>query len=193
MQTAPIEQPQRQPAAQPTPVRFVAPATPDLGQQQMETLAQSLSGFDSGLQAYLDQKQQQQDARDAALAQADFHKKNAEGYAQAVQDGKIPAFASQAYVQSYKETQGAVAGDDLIQKFNAAYDQWGGKNSDDPNAFHDSMTGFVQQNISTNDPDVLRGLMPKVSQLTEEAQERYIQDRHTATVTGSTDAHIANV
>lgn len=192
MQTAPIEQPAVQPAATPTSIRFRTPEAQDTGSANMENLARSLSTFDTGIQSYLDQKQQQQDDRDKTLAEADFHKNNAEGYAQAVQDGKIPAYASQAYVQSYKQAQGSVAGDDLQEKFNAAYDSWGGKNSDDPNAYRDFVTGFLSQNINTNDPDVQAGLMPKINQLVEEGQSRYIQDRHTATVDGSVNAHIAN-
>ncbi|MCW2317140.1 muramidase (phage lysozyme) [Rhodoblastus acidophilus] len=192
METAPIQQPDITPVAQPSQIRFITPDRGNPGSPMMD-LARSLSGLDQGLQGYIDARQQKQDQYDAIKAEADFHKNNAVGYSEAVQQGLIPAYASQAYVNAYKNAQGAVAGQDLQQKFDAAYESWGGKNSDDPNAFTKFAQDFVASNIGTNDPEVLRGLLPRINQMVSNGQSRYIQDKHIATVEGSINAHAAMV
>lgn len=191
MQTAPVEQPGITPVSQPTMMRYRPPSLGDDGQGNLMALARSLSSMDASLGTLVDQQQQQADQYDKVRAQSDFIKNNSEGYATAVQQGKIPAYASPAYVSAYKQTEGAVAGNDLQQKFNAAYDAWGGKNSDDPNAYSQFAQGFLAQNLNTNDKDVLTGLMPHVNQMIQQGQARYIQDKHNATVAGSINANTA--
>lgn len=193
MQTAPVTQPDITPVAQPAPMMYRPPAAPDAGQGNLMNLARSLSNMDSTLGTIVDQRQQQSDQYDKIQAQADFVKNNSEGYSTAVQQGKIPAYASPSYVSAYKQAEGGVAGFDLQQKFDAAYDAWGGKNSDDPNAYHQFVSGFLAQNVASNDKDVLAGLMPHINQMVAQGQAEYIQDKHNATVTGFTNATTANM
>ena len=190
MDTNPVQQPDITPVAQPTTIRFMTPAVADPSAGLM-SLARGLSTLDAGLSSFIDQRQQKADQADALRGEADFHKNNAQGYQEGVQSGAIPAQASQAYTDAYKSAQGALAGNDLQLKFNAAYDAWGGKSDPDPNAYGNFVKGFLAQNISTADPAVLKGLMPKVQQLTSQGQAQYIQDRHNLTVAGSVDAHVA--
>jgi muramidase (phage lysozyme) len=179
------------PTAAPTD-SFVRPPAREDRSSNLESLAQGLAKFDAGLSSFLEQRQAKQNEEDALLAQADFHKNNAKGYAQAVADGTIPPQASQAYVRTYKQQEGVNAGHVLEQKFNAAYESWDGKNSEDPQAFSGFLSGFLKENLAQHqDPDVLRGLMPRVHQLGASAVGRRIQDRAAATRQAADNAYSA--
>ena len=57
---------------------------------------------------------QARDARDAEASQirgeAQFFKANQVGYAEAVRQGKVPAFASRPFMEAYKQAEGKVVG-----------------------------------------------------------------------------------
>lgn len=171
------------PAASPVDTFVVAPQV--VQDNSLADLARGLSKMDAGLQGMLDERKKEQDAKDAINAEADFHKNNREGYAEAIQKGLIPAYSSKAYVESYKRAQGDVAGYDLEQRFAAAYDGWGGKGDPDPAKFDAFLSGFLKDNIKTDDPEVLRGLVPRLRALTANAVAKSSTDRHSALVNGS--------
>lgn len=151
----------------------------------LSDLAQGLSKLDAGLGSFLQERKAKQDEEDKLQGEIAFHKNNREGYAEAVASGRIPAYASKSFVESYKRTQGSVAGYDLEQRFQAAYDGWDGKGDPDPAKFDAFLGGFLKENIKTEDPDVLRGLVPRLRALTENAVSKSSSDRHKALVNGN--------
>jgi len=190
MRTAPIQQPTLDPVAHPTPIRYSPPAL--ARNPGLDDLARGLSAFDSGLSDFLDARQKQNNIADALQAQADFAKNNGKGYADAVEAGTVPASASPAYVNAYKEAQGKLAGQMLEQKFQAAYDAWDGKNNiDDPNAYSKFAQDFFSRNIGTSDPAVLAGLMPVVHEVAANGMKQHIEDQHRSVVQGYSDTQSA--
>lgn len=192
MQTSPVAPAPIETPATPTSIRFVPPAVPH--DSSLEDLAKGLAEFDSGLGDFINERQKVSDANDKLLAQADFQKNNGQAFADAVAVGKIPAQASMAYVQAYKEAQGQLAGQLLEQKFQAAYDTWDGKsNLNDPNAYSKFAQNFFAKNIGTDDPDVLRGLLPVAHQVAENGLKQHIVNQHEQVVQGFSDTEGAVV
>jgi muramidase (phage lysozyme) len=144
-------------------------------------LARGLSTVSSSLDGFMKQRQERADQEDSIRAEADFHANNAQGYAEAVRQGLVPPQASRAYMEAYKRAEGDVAGARLQSQFRAAYDSWEGKSSTDPAAFDQFLAGFLKQNIGTDDPAVLRGLMPRLRSLAENANASRISDVANAT------------
>lgn len=154
----------------------------------LQDLARSLSGLGGSLAGLIGQRDKQADEEDAIRGKAAFYQGNQQGFAEGVAAGAIPAQASPAFVRAYKQTEGEVAGGVLEQKFSSAYDQWEGKTNADPAAFDSFLGGFLKQNIGTNDPDILRGLLPKVEQLRANYLQRHIGDVSKSTMQGAIDA-----
>lgn len=171
------------PAASPVDTFVVAPQV--VQDNSLADLARGLSKLDAGLSGLLEERKAERDKEDAIRAEADFHRNNREGYAEAIQKGLIPAYASKAYVESYKRAQGDVAGYSLEQRFQAAYDGWGGKGDPDPAKFDAFLGGFLKENIKSDDPEVLKGLLPRLRALTANAAAKNSADRHTALVNGN--------
>lgn len=185
-----ISEPIRPQAA---PVDTFVRAPAPVEDSSLMDLARGLSKLDAGLASFVEERKAERDKEDALRGEAEFHKNNRLGYAEAVSQGLIPAFASKSFVQAYKSAQGNVAGYDLEQKFNAAYDSWAGKDSEDPAAFDNFLGGFLKENIKTDDPDILRGLLPRIRSITEQGSNRYQTDRHNTVLNGSIKAHSAEV
>jgi hypothetical protein len=157
----------------------------------LSELARGLSVLDRNLAGFVEKRNAEGREEDAIKGEAEFHRNNSVGYAEAVSKGLIPAFASKAFVSGWKQSEGRTAGINLGHRFNDAYDKWEGKTSDDPEALPKFLGGFLQENIKTQDPEVLRGLLPQVQKLTRRANARNIQDRHDATMARSVNAHSA--
>lgn len=192
MRTAAVDQPALNPVAANTPLRYSPPALRQ--DDNLQELARGLGNFDSGLQRFLDSRDKQQQSRDQAQAQADFVKSHGADFAQGVQSGTIPASASPAYVSAYKEAQGQLYGQQLEQKFQAAYDSWAGKGSvDDPDGYSKFAQDFFARNIGTQDPDVLKGLMPVVHTIAEHGLRQDIENQHTTVTQGYADTMSATV
>lgn len=88
-------------------------------------------------------------------------------------------------MRGFKNAQGAAEGQNLRAKWQDAWDNWGGKDSEDPNAFNTFFQTFVKDNVGTEDPDVLAGVLPAVEALQANATTQYTQYRHDQTVRGS--------
>ena len=175
-----------QPQARPVDT-YVAP-----GPSPLRGFADALSKIDRPMRQFLDARAEKQAEEDRLRGMAAFYTDNAEDISTAVREGKLPAHYSPAFVKGFKLAQGQVAGGDLKAKFNAAFDQWDGKNSDDPEAYNAFVRDFIKSNITDGtDPDVLRGLLPQVQQLEADGFGRYTDYRHQQTMQGSLDAHVA--
>lgn len=159
----------------------------------LRDLAQGLAKVSEPLNKWFDEEQRRKQAEDAIRGQAEFHRNNREGYNEAVAKGLIPAQSSKSFMEGYKRAQGEVAGEDLQRKFSLAYEQWDGKDSEDPNAYRDFVSGFIKENVATQDPYVLAGLLPKVRQMSENGNSRYVTDRSNRLVSRSVDTHTALV
>lgn len=152
-------------------------------------LAESLQGFDRTLGRWYEEKRERESKEDAIRGKAAFHKNNAAGYAKAVSEGLVPAYASKAFVDAYKAAEGANAGYILEAEYNAAYDQWAGKGTAGQEEFQAFLGDFVGERVKTNDPAVLAGLTPRLEALQQQAMARYVQDRHDQTVYGAKRAY----
>ena len=187
MARAPVQQiplsAQLRPTAEPVDT-YVRPA-----QSPLRGLAESLSTVNQGIQQLLETRDKKAEQDAALQGQADFYGEHSQEIAQSLTQDKVPAQYSPFYVQGFKNAQGAAAGEGLRTKWQDAWDNWDGKDSDDPNAFNEFFHGFIRDNIGTKDPDVLRGILPTVEALQANATTQYTQYRHDQTVQGSLTAH----
>lgn len=180
-----------QPASSPIALRpvaspvdtFVAP-----GPSPLRDIAQALAPMDRGLNDFLDQRAAKQKEEDTLRGEAAFLQNNREGYAEGVKSGKIPAFASPFFVQAYKRAEGANLGTTLQAEYNAAYDAWEGKYSDDPNALGEFNDTFLRGRLDGQDPHVLAGALPVIRGMTQQGLARSIQDRHNNAIYAATGA-----
>lgn len=157
----------------------------------LQDLARSLSGLGGSLAGLVGQRDKEAEEADAIRGEAAFHTNNQQGYAEAVASGVVPAQASQSFMRAYKKAEGEVAGGVLEQKFAAAYDTWDGKTSTDPKVYDAFVSKFLKESISTQDPDVLRGLLPKIRQVTSNYLQRHIGDVSRSTMEGAVKAGAA--
>ncbi len=157
----------------------------------LQDLARSLSGLGGSLAGLVGQRDKQTEEEDKIRGEAAFWQSNGTGAADAVSKGLMPAQASPAFMRGWKQAEGTVAGGVLEQKFSAAYDAWEGKTSADPKAFDGFLQGFLKENVKTNDPDVLQGLLPKVRQLNANYLQRHIGDASKAATQGLLQASAA--
>lgn len=155
---------------------YVRPADPE--RSSLHELAEGLSSFDSGLNSFMAQRKAETDEADKARAITDFHRNNQKPYADAVRDGLIPPTASKAYVEWYKKQQGHLAGLKLSDKFAIDYQQWEGRDSDDPEAFGQFVSGWMTKNVGEDqDPYILEGLAPHLDRLASNGYDMFNQER----------------
>jgi len=155
---------------------YVRPADP--ARSPLHELAEGLASFDSGLRTFLDSRKQETAEADKARAITDFHRNNQKGYADAVREGLIPATASKSYVEWYKRQTGHLAGLKLSDKFSIDYQQWEGRDSEDPTAFGQFVSGWMSQNVGQEqDPNVLEGLAPHLDRIATGGYDTFNQER----------------
>lgn len=152
-------------------------------------LAEGLQDLNQGLSAVIQKRAQERMQEDQTRAEALAQQNRSVGYADAVRQGLIPADASKTFVQTYKMTQGSIAGARLAQQAQAAYDSWEGKNSEDPGDFDKFLGEFVKTNVTEQDPWVLKGLLPAINDIGTNLGNRYAQDRHAKVYGGLTTAY----
>ncbi|WP_298951571.1 hypothetical protein, partial [uncultured Methylobacterium sp.] len=157
----------------------------------LQDLARSLSGLGGSLQSFVQKRDAEAEEADRIRGEAAFHANNQQGYAEAIASGAIPAQASPEFIRAYKKAQGEVAGNIFEQKFAAAYDAFPDKASTDPAVYDKFVSGFLKENITTQDPDILRGLLPRIRQVTANWQQRHIGDVSKATMAGAIQTEAA--
>ncbi len=191
MARAPVQQlplnAQLRPVATPVDT-YVRPA-----QSPLRQLADALGTANKGLQTLIETRDKKGEEEQELKGRAAFYTDSQGEFAQAVSEGKIPAQYSPFYVKGFKQAQGAAAGDQLRTKWQDAWDNWEGKNSDDPKAFDTFFQTFLKDSLKTEDPDVLRGYLPAIEALQANARTQYTQFRHDATVTGEATTSAANI
>lgn len=177
-----------QPVAQPTDT-YVRPAEPS--PSPLREVAQGLSELDSGMGAFLAKRKQKQDDADKVRAEAAFNSNNALGWAEAVKQGKVPAHASPVFMKAYKAAQGNLAGIQLREKFNGAYLNWDGRNSNDPQAFQTFLGDFIKSNVQTDDPDMLAPLNEHVRQLWADGHQMFTSESAKSVYNGNLNTRAA--
>lgn len=174
-----------QPQAQPVDT-FTAP-----GPSPLRDLAASLSVIDRPLRQFLDDRAEKHADEDRIRGEAAFYDNSAEDLAEGVRSGKIPAQYSPNFVKGWKNARGNVVGNQIKADFAVAFDEWEGKNSEDPEAYDQFLEDFLRKRIGTEDPEVLKGLMPHIREITANGNARYTAYRHERTYEGSLDANVA--
>jgi lysozyme family protein len=154
---------------------YVRPAEP--APSSLHDVAKGLAAFDDGLSNFLAKRQAKQDDMDRIRGEAEFNKNNTVGWSEAVKQGIVPADASPAFVDGYKQSQGKLAGVQLRDQWRQAYDQWELKDSADPEQFQEFYQDFLRTNLGSDDPEVLRGLNPYVEDLSVNAYETFSKER----------------
>lgn len=157
----------------------------------LQDLARSLSVLGGSLGGLVGQRDKEGEEQDRLRGEAEYHRSTEKGYAEAVAAGIVPAQSSQAFMRGWKKAQGDVAGGQILQQFDAAYSQWPGKTSSDPQAYDKFVSEFLRERINTNDPDILAGLNPRLRQLSENYLHRHIGDASKAATQGLLDAAAA--
>lgn len=181
----------------PTPIEPVATPVntyvrpPDPAPSSLHKVAEGLAAFDSGLRGWLDKRKAEQDEADAVRGQAAFNRNNQAGWANAVATGQVPANASPIFMESYKAAEGNYKGIRMREAFTDAYTAWEGKNSDDPAAFSEFLSGFISSNIDTEDPEVLKGFLPHVEALQEQAYKTHTETRSATVYNGHVNTRAA--
>lgn len=155
-------------------------------------VAESLAPIDRGLQEFFQRRNEKQAKDDELRGEAAFYADTAEDAAEGVRTGKVPPQYSPGFMRGFKNAQGNVAGGELRQKFNAAFDAWEGKNSDDPEAYDKFLQDFLKDSIGSDDPEVLAGLLPAVREIQQNGRSRYIEYRAEQTYNGSLQANVAS-
>ncbi|MGV1835234.1 D-Ala-D-Ala carboxypeptidase family metallohydrolase [Rhizobium rhizogenes] len=176
-------------SAQLQPVASPIDTFTQAGPSPLRGVADALGTVDKSLQQFLSIRDQKAEQDDALRGKAAFYQDSGGEFAKMVSEGKIPAQYSPFYVRGFKEAQGAAAGEALRSKWQDAWDNWDGKNSEDPKAFNMFFHDFVRNNVGSQDPDVLRGVLPTVEALQSNATTQYTQYRHDQTVNGSLTSH----
>ncbi len=164
---------------------------PEPAPSDLHNLAKGLENFSRDIRGMF----QAREARDAEAAQirgeAQFFQDNQVGYAEAVRQGKIPAFASRPFMEAYKEAEGKVIGARLASQMQLEYQTWEGRNTQDPANFDTFMADSLKRNLSQDDPAVLKGAMPYIYSTVNAGYSQRTQDAADAAYNGSLDAHVA--
>ncbi|QSZ56311.1 hypothetical protein [Rhizobium sp. ZX09] len=177
-----------QPVAQPTDT-YVRPAEPS--PSPLREVAQGLSELDSGMGAFLAKRKQKQDEADKVQGEALFNKLNGVGWAEGTRRGLIPPNQSPVFMKAYKAAQGNLAGIQLREKFNGAYLNWDGRNSNDPQAFQTFLGDFIKSNVQTDDPDMLAPLNDHVRQLWADGHQMFTSESAKSVYNGNLNTRAA--
>jgi muramidase (phage lysozyme) len=154
-------------------------------------LAEALGKFDRSFGSLLNETFAKDDEAERLKGEAAFHQQNKDGYAEGVRSGSIPFFASKGAMRGYKNAEGRAGGLDFEAKAYAEFEQWGGKNSDDPAALRKWQQETIKKHFGSNDPEVIRGFLPSIRQFLDKTTNDYVAYRSKHTAEGSLNAHVA--
>lgn len=161
------------------------------GPSQLEQLAESIKPISKELQVYFDNKAAKAKEEDEIRGKAAYYGENREVIAQAVREGKVPPQYSPAFMRGFKNSQGDVAGSRLQADFLRDYNAWDGKNSEDPEAYDAWATKWLEGRMGTDDPEVLRGLMPHVKTMVDGGFAMHTKYKADQIYDGSLNSNIA--
>ncbi|MCA0434297.1 MAG: M15 family metallopeptidase [Proteobacteria bacterium] len=148
-----------QPQAAPVNL-YSRPAEP--ARSPLWELASALSNTSADLKAWANKKKGEQSEGDILRGRAAFLKGNKQGYATGVRNGSIPAWASPDFQKGYKNAEGDYAGQNFDRSLDLAYEKWDQRESATPEQFDAWGQQFIKDSLKTDDPEVLRGLLPRL-------------------------------
>ena len=163
---------------------YVRPADP--GKSPLWDLADALSQFDGDLKGWMNERKAQGEEDDFLRGKAARLRESEPGYAAGVRSGKIPAYASPGFKRGYKQAEGDYAGQQFDRSVDLAYETWD-KNGD----FDQWSQEFVQKTLKTDDPDVLRGLLPRLESSLARKRQEYTAYRSKTVYENGLRSHIA--
>lgn len=182
-----------QPVAQVSTTYFQPVVKP---KSQLYELAGSLQNFSNDIGGYMDRHKAENDEAALIRGQAAALKANGAeldmGMAEGVRSGLFPAFQSPKFIEGYKRTQGEIMGKKLASQFFSEYQAWDGRNSQNPEDFDNFLGTFISSNLSTDDPEILKGALPFITSTSTAGYNANQQDRSTALYNSSIDAHVAS-
>lgn len=152
---------------------FVRPAEDRSRSSQLAQVAQSLRGFSRDLDGYMLQEAERQAEDDKAAGTAAFYQNNATAFAKAVEQGLIPANASRAFMNAYKEQEGRNLGMSIAAEVDAEWETRPERNSTDPAAADAwKRQRYSERLAAVKDPRVLRGAVPSIISSSERVADR---------------------
>lgn len=175
-----------QPAAAPVDT-FVQPQ-----RSSWRDLSDALGQIDKPLAQFMDARAKKQAQDDLVRGQAAYLNGSAGELSTLIQQGKVPAQYSPAFVKGWQLASGDVLGGNLKAHMQADYDAWDGKNSTDPQAYEKWVADWTAKNVPKDaDPMVLRGLLPQLKVGVGAMGAQHIQDVHNHVYNGAVDAGVA--
>lgn len=173
-----------------TPVdTYIRP--PDPAPSSLHQLADGLQNFSRDIRGMFAAREARDEEAARIRGEAQFFQDNQVGYAEAVRQGKVPAFASRPFMEAYKEAEGKVIGARLASQMQLEYQTWEGRNTQDPANFDTFMADFLKRNLTQDDPSVLKGAMPYIYSTVNAGYTQRTQDAADATYNGGLNANIA--
>lgn len=168
------------PVAAPVNIGFAHPAAP--APSSLHGVAAALASLSGELTSVLGKKDAERKEADRLRGEAAFYDQNSAGIAEGVRRGEIPADWSKEYTQGYKSAMGAAGGFQLDTDVETEYNKWAGRHdASDPNAFNAWFSGTIKGKIGTDDPYILKGLLPHVRQVYNKFHDRWQKDATAAT------------
>lgn len=166
-----------------TPVdTFVTPE-----KSPLRDVADALGVADKGLQTWVQTRDRKAEQDSLLQGQARIANEGEDGdFAKLVSSGKIPAQYNPYYVRGAKNAIGAAAGDRLTAGWQDYWDNLpdSTKLSDDPKAVPNAIQTYLKGKMGTDDPDILKGLLPTVQALQSNALVTATAYKHEKTVSG---------
>ena len=137
---------------------YVNPDVVKPAESNMSELANALSKFEPSLEGYLTKKHKTYTDREVNEGM-EAARQNALGFKEAIKQELIPAGSSPWFQKGYKHEQGVYLNREYNKTLTRAWQEWEGKDSEDPAAFT-AWLAEQRTNFSGNingDPDVQRG------------------------------------
>jgi hypothetical protein len=155
-------------------------------------LSDALGKIDQPLAQFMDARAKKQAQDDLVRGQAAYLNGSAGELSTLVQQGKVPAQYSPAFVRGWQLASGDVLGGNLKARMQSDYDAWDGKNSTDPQAYEKWVADWTAKNVPKDaDPMVLRGLLPQIKSGVGGMGAQHVQDVHNHVYNGAVDAGVA--
>lgn len=152
-----------QPAAAVVNVGFAHPAPQ--GPSPLHGVAQALESLSSDLMAWGKKEQERQKEEDAIRGEALYQQHYADGIAEGIRTDQIPPNSSREFVNGYKRAMGSSAGFQFSTSIENEYAKSNLKTNPDPKAFDAWLRDQWKNRVTSDDPSVLRGVLPHIRQL----------------------------
>lgn len=141
-----------------------------------EALQRGLSSLSGVFEQRAAEMRQERNDNEFAQGVADAMREEAGLELEGVKTGSIFRQHSKYYMQGLNEARGKAAAQKLRDELSLEYENWEGKNSDDPQAFRDWMNGQIGARMEAlkANPDMLRGALPVFAEITNNMTAQHV-------------------